>query len=141
VVHGAIVNLIRTPTIKYCPNTKDKGGFQCYIDRLRQWYIDENAKSPDDSPLYQGTVRFSGSEPVTQEFALRLSRYVKEAASGNPNVNEFPRAGGSRCTNRFNKPCPYLGLCSVDPVLWPSLVRQGLYQISFREDEESNSQE
>jgi len=131
-VVGSIHNIVKKPTIKYCPSTKDKGGFQSYLDRLLAWYKEKHTADPKNSPIFQSQTRFS--EPaLTEEVYLRL-RQMARASRACPDIHRFYRAGDYACLN-FNSVCPYSCLCSSAPTMWPGLVRDR-FQISFREDEE-----
>jgi hypothetical protein len=131
-VAGSIHAVIKKPTIKYCPDTKDKAGFHAYIERLVQWYKDAEAKDPSNPPLVLDPNRFSGPA-MTYELWHRLVRYSKLATSV-PDFDTFYRAGDSACL-KYNKPCPFLVLCNSAPAMIPDLVRTN-FTIKFREDEE-----
>jgi hypothetical protein len=130
-VVGAIHGIIQTPRIKYCPNTKDKGGFNSYIERLKKWYQDqERAGEP---PMVLSTIRFP--EPVLPEELHSRLRMQQAAAVSSPSIHRFYRAGSGACTT-YNRVCPYLEMCASDPALWPGIIRQS-FDIGFREDEET----
>jgi hypothetical protein len=131
-VVGSIHAIIKKPTIKYCPDTKDKAGFHAYIERLIQWYKDAEAKDPSNPPLVLDPNRFSGPA-MTSELWHRLVRYSGLATSV-PNFDTFYRAGDSACL-KYNKPCPFLVLCNSAPAMIPDLVRTN-FTIEFREDKE-----
>jgi hypothetical protein len=126
-VVGSIHNIIKKPTIKYCPDTKDKGGFHTYIARMIEWY-----KANDDS-MIQAFTRFSGP-PCDDELLTRLHRIDGAASTMSPALPTFFRAGDYVC-HTFNRPCPYLPLCTSDPAMWGDLI-QSHYKIEFREDSE-----
>ncbi len=134
-VVGSIHAIIKKPTIKYCPKTKDKEGFQSYVKRLIQWYKDADAKDPKNSPLILDPNRFL-KPLMTQELWGRLKQFCK-AAHASPNVNHFYRAGENACI-KYNKPCPFMDLCNSDPAMWPDLIRSK-YTLGFREDEEATN--
>ena len=131
-VVGSIHAIIKKPTIKYCPDTKDKGGFHVYIERLIQWYKDAEAKNPSNPPMVRDSNRFT-KNVMTREFWARLTRYCR-ASLASPNFDNFYRAGESVCL-KYNRPCLYMMLCNSDPAMFPDLVRTH-YTIRFREDEE-----
>jgi len=131
-VVGSIHAVIKKPTIKYCPDTKDKGGFHCYIERLIQWYKDAEAKDPNNPPVVRDPNRFARG-PMTREFWGRLQHYCKLAMS-EPNFDTFYRAGEGACL-KYNRLCPYMLLCNSAPAMWPDIIRTH-YDIRFREDEE-----
>lgn len=133
-VVGSIHAIMKKPTIKYCPDTKDKEGFDSYIRRLVEWYAKEEEDNPNNPPMVLDANRFR-KPPMTNEFWQRLVRYCK-AAGGVPNIDNFYRAGEGACL-KYNRPCPYTTLCNSDPAMWPDLIRQ-LYTISFREDTEED---
>jgi hypothetical protein len=132
-VVGAIHNIIKKPTIKYCPDTKDKGGFHKYVERMVEWY-----KTNEDTML-QTFDRFTG--PVLDnELGQRLTR-IDQAVSwdattgrqlGREPLDVFYRAGDYVC-HTFNRPCPYLTLCSSSPSMWADLIKSQ-YKIEFRDD-------
>ena len=128
-VVGAFHILIRKPTIKYCPNTKDKGGFQSYVKRVQEWYAEADAAG--ENPLLRTRDLFSGPlMPV--ELYVRL-RAAHKAATAKADPNTFYKAGGQACL-KYNSVCPYMRLCNTDPVNWPATVTQ-FYQIRFTRDE------
>lgn len=131
-VIGSIHAIIKKPTIKYCPDTKDKGGFHCYIERLIQWYKDAEARNPDNPPLARDPNRFS-RPPMTREFWNRLVQYA-ELARATPDFDRFYKAGEGACL-KYNRPCPFMVLCNSSPAMIPDLVRTH-YDIRFREDDE-----
>ena len=131
-VAGSFHAIIQKPTIKFCPNTKDKGGFQDYVARLVQWYKDKEEADPNHPPMLLDSTRFPAAL-VTQELWGRLKRYV-EAAGHDFDLDYFYRAGESACF-KFNRVCPFMPLCNSTPALWPEIVRN-MFVISFREDEE-----
>lgn len=133
-VVGSIHNIVKKPGIKYCPNTKDKAGFQSYLDRLLLWYKETHEADPQNSPIFQSQTRFS-EPPLTEEIFLRL-RQMSRASRAAPDIHRFYRAGDYACLN-FNSVCPYLCLCSSAPAMWPGLVKDR-FDISFREDEEED---
>jgi RecB family exonuclease len=131
-VEGSIHNIVRKPTIKYCPNTKDKDGFDSYIDRVKQWYKDEHAKNPDASPVLQTATMFT--DPVlSKELYLRLQQQARASRSA-PNLERFYRAGDYACL-KFNNECPFADLCSSAAPMWESLIERR-FDIKFREDED-----
>jgi len=134
-VTGSIHAIIKKPTIKYCPDTKDKGGFQCYVERLLQWYKDAEAKDPTNPPLVLDSNRFS-APVMTSELWGRLKRYSKLSSSP-PNFDVFYRAGDSVCL-KFNRPCPYMVLCNSSTAMIPDLVRTH-FNVQFREDVEEQT--
>lgn len=131
-VVGSIHAVIKKPTIKYCPDTKDKGGFSCYIERLVQWYKDAETKDPTNPPMVLDNNRFH-TPVMTRELWNRLVQY-SDAASAAPDFDRFYRAGEGACL-KYNRPCPYMVLCNSDPSMIPDLVRTH-FTIRFREDEE-----
>jgi hypothetical protein len=131
-VVGSIHAVIKKPTIKYCPDTKDKGGFHCYIERLIQWYKDAEVKNPDNPPMVRDPNRFS-RPPMTREFWNRLVHY-SAMAEAKPDFDRFFRAGEGACL-KYNRPCQFMVLCNSDPSMIPDLVRTH-YDIRFREDNE-----
>jgi hypothetical protein len=129
-VMGSIHNIIKKPTIKYCPDTKDKGGFHKYVERMQEWY-----KANDDT-MIQAFTRLSG--PVLDdELLTRLLRVDVGSSWMEPSLDKFYRAGDYVC-HTFNRPCPYLPLCTSAPVQWPDLVRSQ-YVVEFREDAEESA--
>lgn len=133
-VVGAVHGIIQKPSIKYCPLTKDKGGFDTYVQRVIQWYRDKEANTPDNPPVILDWHRFP-NRLLSEELRTRLRSYCAAAQSA-PDIDRFWKAGGGACT-KYNTLCPYMKLCTSDPVQWPDLVRS-FYDIRFREDEEDN---
>jgi len=130
-VKGSIHAVIQKPTIKYCPKTKDKGGFHEYVARLIKWYKDKD--QTDKVAMVLDYNRFSGPL-VDQEFRNRMKQYCA-AANASPNVQNFYRTGNGACT-KYNKVCPFMALCNSDFAMWPDIIRSQ-YEIKFREDEEN----
>jgi len=131
-VMGSIHNIVRKPTIKYCPKTKDKEGFNHYIERIHEWYRDEHAKDEKNSPILQTATAFT-SPTLSKELYLRLQQTAR-ACRANSNLERFFRAGDYACQT-FNSECPFSGLCSSDPITWEEEVNRR-FEIKFREDEE-----
>lgn len=134
-VVGSIHAIIKKPSIKYCPDTKDKAGFHFYIERLVQWYKDAETKDPTNPPLILDPHRFT-KPLMTSELHGRLKQFCKASQAG-PNIDHFYRAGEGACL-KFNKPCPYMVLCNSDPAMWPDLI-ESKFTIRFREDEEDTN--
>jgi hypothetical protein len=132
VVAGSFHAIIQKPGIKYCPTTKDKGGFGDYITRLVQWYKEKEAKDPNHPPMILDPNRFS-KPLMTEEFWRRLVAYC-QAATVEPTPSLFHRAGEGACF-KYNRVCPFMALCVSDESMWPGLIRD-YYTIRFREDEE-----
>jgi len=133
-VVGSIHNIVKKPTIKYCPKTKDKDGFSHYIGRVHQWYKDEHAKDAENSPILQTATVFR--DPVlSKELYLRLQQQAR-ASRTHPNLERFFRAGDYAC-HSFNSECPFSGLCSRDLITWEDEISRR-FQIKFREDEEED---
>lgn len=131
-VVGSFHAIIQKPTIKYCPHSKDKRGFQAYVARLVQWYKDKEEADPNHPPLLLDSTLFPNAL-MTQELWGRLERYV-DAAGHDFDLDYFYRAGESACF-KFNRVCPFMALCNSTPALWPEIVRNR-FVVSFREDEE-----
>lgn len=136
-VVGSLHAILKKPTIKYCPKTKDKDGFHAYINRLIEWYTNKEKDDPKNPPLILDPHRFA-NKPMTQEMFGRLKEYCK-ASHAAPNIDHFYRTGESACFN-FNQVCPYMQLCNSDSAMWPDIIRNA-YQIRFREDDEENPYE
>lgn len=135
-VAGSMHAILKKPTIKYCPDTKDKkevGGFSHYIERVIEWYKEREQKDPNNPPLALDPNRFRRQVPLSREFYNRLRKYVQWSKMA-PNFDKFYRAGESTCL-KFNRPCPYLMICNSDPSMWPEIIRSH-YEIRFREDAE-----
>jgi hypothetical protein len=136
-VVGSIHNIVQKPTIKYCPKTKDKDGFDHYIQRVHTWYKEKheaNAGSDSSSPILQTATAFT--DPVLgMELYLRLQQQSR-AGYSNPDLNRFYRAGDYACQT-FNHECPYADLCSSAPATWLSIIERK-FDIVHREDEEEN---
>lgn len=133
-VEGSWHAVLKKPTIKYCPKTKDKDGFNHYIGRVVKWYAEQREKDPKNPPTILDPNTFQ-RPVVTQEFMGRLKQFVK-ASWASPSIDHFYRCDKA-CLN-FNKPCRYMQLCNSDPALWPHLIRDH-YDIRFREDEETTN--
>lgn len=137
-VVGSFHAIIKKPGIKCCgkdeKEAKDRNitPFTAYIERLVQWYKDQDAKDPDNPPLLLDPNRFSGPL-MSKELFGRLRQYCA-ACHASPNVDHFYRVGDSDCL-QYNKVCSHMRLCNSDPAMWPGIVRD-YYKISFREDEE-----
>lgn len=136
-IKGSLHAILKKPTIKYCPKTKDKDGFHSYIERLVQWYKDQEAKDSSSPPLILDPHTFKKA-PMTEELWGRLKEFCK-ASYATPNIDHFYRVGEAACFN-FNTVCPYMQLCNSDSVMWPDTIRNS-YEIKFREDEEDSNYE
>lgn len=116
---GVIHNIIKKPTIRYCPTTKDKSGFDSYIQRVFEWYTvriraaeaQAQAGHPDpEFPIRQSKVRFTPE--VASDF-MQLLREGSDNTKCRMSLDRFPRCsdnyecigmGGSSC-------CEFLPLC------------------------------
>jgi hypothetical protein len=134
-VIGSLHAILRKPTIKYCPKTKDKAGFSAYIERMIQWYKDQDEKDPNNPPLILDPNRFS-TKVMPPELWGRLKQFCK-ASYCSPNVHHFYRVGESGCL-QYNRICPYMQLCNSHPAMWPDIIRDR-FEISYREDKENES--
>lgn len=130
-VVGTIHNIIKKPTIKYCPNTKDKGGYQDYVNRVREWY--ENQRDSGKTVMLSSKVRFT-EQGLTKDFLLRLQQQAA-ANYAKPHLDRFYQTGGYAC-EEFNRTCPYMELCMAPTWTWKSVIESG-YIVQFREDEDS----
>ena len=132
-VTGVICNIIRTPSIKYCPDSKDKDEkFPGYLKRLRKWYETDDGGGPQ---MLQVFHRF-GNDPLTeQEIDHKIGNY-KLASALEPSLPLFPRAGDYTC-HEFNRSCPLLPFCTSDPATWRARLQQPGWEIRHREDEET----
>lgn len=133
-VRGAVHNIIRTPSIKYC--SKD-ASFADYVARVKQWYKDGkppgtcDPRTGEGQRVLQSWTRFS-DHPLPPEFKTLL--HGQDVASrARPMLDNFPRNDGA--CYEFNRPCPYLPMCTSDEAMWPGLLER-LYEIRFRADEE-----
>jgi hypothetical protein len=132
-VVGSVHNIVQKPTIKYCPKTKDKDGFDHYVQRVKDWYEEKHTANPDASPILQTHTMFV--DPVlSKELYLRLQQQAR-ASQTNPCLDRFYRAGDYAC-HSFNTECPFAELCSSAPIMWESIVNRR-YDVKHREDEET----
>lgn len=136
-VVGSFHAIIQKPGIKYCPKTKDKGGFGEYIVRLVEWYKEKETNNPNHPPMILDPNRF-GKPIMTREFWRRLINYCV-AADIEPHPDLFPKAGEGACF-KYNRVCPFMPLCVSDEAMWPGIIRD-FYTIRFREDEEEHDAE
>lgn len=128
-------NIVMKPTIKYCPTTKDKGGYDSYITRCLEWYQEQHAKDPQDPPLLQSRPMIEG-DPFADRMS-RVRRYLTGAVDSAQRVGplmlqEFPPAGDYACSE-FHKLCPFMDLCNSEPATWH--LRLDKFTRGFREDE------
>ena len=118
--------IMQKPSIKYCPETKDKSGYEHYLSRMLDWYAERPGSIHKAT---QPLIR----KPMSRELLLRLQMHAA-AFQMAPDFDEHYRAGDYVCLN-FNSPCAYLPLCNAAPGMIPMIVRDQ-YRISHREDEE-----
>lgn len=131
-VVGVVYNVIQKPTIKFCPDTKDKGGITDYVARMREWYSEKSKAG--EHPLLQMWSRFSGP-PEDPELMVRLKEHAR-MSKARIDLDEFYRAGDSVCHD-FNSPCPFLDICGTDPATWRQALDQK-FEIAHREDGEED---
>lgn len=133
-VTGFIFNLMLKIGIKYCPITKDQGGFDSYLQRAREWYAEKQKIGEAEAgqghpipsfPVIQHKTRFVG-DTLPPDFCVLLDRTCK-ATRCIPKLSRFPR-----CQNRFTccppggRTCPMLAICKIDkPTLWVDLIGEG----------------
>lgn len=140
-VAGIIHCIVRKPTIKYCPNTKDKGGVGAYIERVAQWYQDAIKEN-------QQVATISSVDTHGRFFRERLQEVLGTLHEDSPYFTDpvkfkaarsYPRAGDYVC-HKFNTPCPFLRLCTADDATWEAEV-QDHYKVEFRDEEEVYGEE
>lgn len=131
-VAGICHNVIRKPTIKYCPGTKDKNGVSSYIERVAEWYEENGNTSIVRAETWAGRhfkervgEVMSRLEDVVRDFAQPLTL---------DDHRLFPRAGDYAC-HKFNSPCAYLRLCTADPATWVQEIESN-YVLGIRDEEE-----
>lgn len=134
VVKGVRYFIIRKPGIKYCPNTKDSGGLNSYVERVHKWY---NDPANADEGMAVSEIHFSG-RPLTTELYLRLKEQ-SAASQAIPDLQRFYMVGNDSICGAFGG-CRYLNLCGNAEVLWPSIV-ESHYKIDFREDSQGSPEE
>lgn len=127
-LRGIVFNIIKKPTIKYCPLTKDSGGFDSYLGRVGKAYKKQCTENPEDPPFLSVYNRFTNSAE-SAELMGRLQKCA-EMSVAPLDLDKFYRAGDRTC-HKWNSTCPYLKLCSSDKSLWPDLIKTQ-FQIAFR---------
>ncbi len=117
---GFIYNFVQRPTIRYCPTTKDKGGFESYVERCRFEYV---KKGQDVCTSYALQLTQGPSPESFRERVLILATLsLMPVDPTDYNLDTmFPRIyqGFNGCAK-----CPYRFLCESDVAMWPSLIEQ-----------------
>ena len=124
---GFQLNIVRKPSIKFCPKTKDsnKGGlfassWLAYVDRCYHWYTSSKLE-----PYTQHTLRFGDSTVWPFDFLMRVLEQEKISIIPNPLDGErimerfYPRRSRS-CTDPYGRSCSLDILCNSSPEMWPS---------------------
>jgi len=77
-----------------------------------------------EPPMRSFPHRFT--EPLMPPSLKNMLLVANRAARCAPLLSNFPETGEpcGHCRSRYNKPCPYLPLCSTNPVNWPTIVEQ-----------------
>lgn len=123
-ITGAILSIVRKPTIKFCAKDVD---FDAYIQRVSEWYDTQRTKDPNDPPYTAPHVRFS--EPVLPDELLGQLRATSGAICRAPMLRDFPRTANTEqiCDGKYGA-CPFAELCTSSPSAWciliPDLYRQ-----------------
>lgn len=131
-------NVIRKPTIKYCPDTKDKEGFEAYVERGRLWYSDQELKEPDNPLLLQSRLTLPDN-PMTPELFERL-RHTSAASACACVPSQYWRNENACLGPYGNSLCQFYPLCSAPVDEWPQTISR-FYVQSFREDDEGDIEE
>jgi hypothetical protein len=132
-VKWGIYNIIKTAGIKYCPMTKDKSGFDSYIQRMEKWYEDNWSDDKHETPMLQNMHEFTGP-PFPNSLRRAVAGAVhRNSSECNPDV--FYEMGGYACHN-FNRSCSYGALCDSSSAMWPGLIKD-YYVVESREDSET----
>lgn len=114
---GFIIDLLQVPTIKYCPTTKDKEGFNHYIDRCRKWYEEKG-----DNAIRRFALPYTESI-MPEELGWSLIT-VAAATSAPAEPKLFPRdITGSYCTH-YERVCDYYELCSKSESAWDAIIEE-----------------
>jgi hypothetical protein len=110
--------VIQKPTIRL----KQKESFDEYLARVGQWYVDRSASHPHDPPVVVSRAALDG--PIYDSSFVRMLREVHTACRiREPWAELYPQTGAPyACHNSFGSECPYLSLCTSDPVTWPDLI-------------------
>ncbi len=135
-VVGSVHNIVQKPTIKFCPKTKDKSGYDHYIQRVKDWYQEKHKADPKESPIFQTYTMFT-APVLNKELYLRLQQQAR-ASRTDPCLDRFYRAGDYAC-HSFNAECPFSELCSSDAVMWEEIVGRR-FETKHREDEEAEEE-
>jgi len=128
-LRGIILDICRTPTIKYCPTTKDKEGFNRYLKRVEQWYDGQE----DLAMIAKGIVFTEPIYPLELRAALqRIDDYLLQ-----PMIPEtFERDITRSYCKEYNRVCPYYDLCVSDMRGWPSIIEREFDILEVNENDE-----
>lgn len=127
-VPGALWAVIQKPGIRRkAVGRPTEEPMSKFIERCGNWWdgtgeYAPKAGKPGKQPsclLHRETIPSKGPRPA--EFLRRLRRYA-EVLSALPVLRNFPVVEGACRMGPFT--CPYRTLCTVDPVHWPSIVRE-----------------
>jgi hypothetical protein len=89
----------------------------------------EWAKNADgflkNPPMCQFLTRYT--EPLLPDELYKQLQIVSRACGCQPTLSNFGPTGEAAgvCRNHWNKPCPYLPLCSNDPDNWEAIIQDG----------------
>ncbi len=140
-IKGCVHNIIKVPSIKYCPSTKDKAGYQHYIGRVEDWFTEQEARYDagdlNANPLIRSSIRFSRTN-LPADFLEQIKR-TSRLANCKPLLARFPRCGNNYvCTGgAFGTPCAYLSLCATDNLEeWRQQLQSGYFIQRHRDQPE-----
>lgn len=114
---GFIIDLLRKPSIKYCPKTKDKDGFSSYLDRVKKWYDEQGIEA-----MVSHSILFT--EPLLPwELAkdLRIASYY-QTCPAKPEF--FGRDETASYCKHYERLCSYYPLCSRDEAGWDFTIEE-----------------
>lgn len=116
---GIILDMAQTPTIKYCPNTKDKGGFDSYIDRVKKWY----AERGDEAMMSKGILYTEPLLPPELVANLNVMHFL--LSQPKPlDPTWFPKDTTGTFCKEYERECPYYNLCNSDVRMWPQIIER-----------------
>lgn len=130
-------NVVRVPSIRF--PTKANPTWDTYLSSCRDWYAREAERDPTKPPILQSLLRLP-TAPWDRE-VRRRARVLSECCNGaSLSLARYYRQE-SACAGKFcNSLCPYLALCSADPLDYDQIV-QDRYVQHFREDDEDDELE
>lgn len=124
-IEGIIHTVVAKPTIKFCPDTKDKDGPDAYGERVVTWFKTNLEVGHHDSrkmPILHSETRFA-NEP-SQDY-IALLREVARKSAGPAHLSRYHKCCNfyTCMTANAGRPCRFVQLCRREtPANWSSLI-------------------